>query len=272
MTLEVRTLRGRRISAIRTGAGPLVVLIPPGASPASAWRRVTEILSPDFECLAINPSGYAKTESFVADRPMTLADEAEAAMALIGEQTGDVHLVGHSYGGAVAINMAFAHANRFKTLTLIEPAAYPMLRQAGALYLAEAVERVNHTFIQRVRAGRNEEAFRDYFDYYNGGPGNWDALSDAARQSLLSRSRAVAAALAAVHAADGNLENLEGLTMPVLVVAGAETDRVHARLSVVIAERTTEAFPDLIPGAGHMCSLTHPAELASLLCNHLRDS
>src|SRR5206468_11485635 len=55
--------------------------------------------------------------------PVTLADEA----ALLGEQLeaaeGPIHLVGHSYGGAVAFKMATSEpwASRIRSLTLIEP-------------------------------------------------------------------------------------------------------------------------------------------------------
>ena len=59
---------------------------PSRASSATAWRKVTEILSPQFECLAVNPSGYAETESFRSDRPMSLDDEADSAIsANLGE-------------------------------------------------------------------------------------------------------------------------------------------------------------------------------------------
>ncbi len=269
MSLEIVRHHARQISAIRSGEGPLIVLLPPGASSASAWRNVSEILSPRFECLAINPSGYGDTEAFPSDQFMTLDDEAEAVLAFMVNREGAVHLVGHSYGGAVAIRLALEDASRFSSLTLIEPALYPLLAQAGEHSLAGEVEAINRSFIARVQSGDDVNACQDYFDFYNGRPGEWSKLPASARQRLLGVAKPVAAALAAVHAWECKLGVLGDLMIPTLVVSGAETDRVHARLTEIIAERVPGARHEIIPNAGHMCSLTHPVELAELIQSHV---
>ena len=269
MPLEISTHLGRQISAIRNGNGPLMVLLPPGASSAAAWRGVTEDLSPRFECLAVNLSGYAETEVFQSNRPMTLDDEAEAVLALIAAHKAGVHLVGHSYGGAIAIRLAQHHGHRFSSLTLIEPAAYPMLRQAGELELAEDVRQINRAFIARVHSGDDDAAFQAYFDFYNNGPRKWADLSNSAQQRLLSVAKPVAAALEAVHASDSKLDELAKIQIPTLVVTGAETDKVHARLAKTIAHTVPNSQLKTIPNAGHMCSLTHPTELAGLIQSNI---
>jgi pimeloyl-ACP methyl ester carboxylesterase len=269
MLLEVLAHRGRQISAIRSGDGPLVVLLPPGASSAAAWRAVAEILSSRFQCLAVNLSGYAKTEPFRSDRPMTLDDEAGAVLALMATHKVGIHLVGHSYGGAIAIRLAQHHAQCFSSLTLIEPAAYPMLRQAGELDLAEDVLQINRAFVARVHDGDNDAAFQTYFDFYNRGPRKWIDLSDSVKQRLLSVAHPVAAALRAVHASDSKLDYLTQLQIPTLLVAGAETDNVHAKLTKIIAQTIPNSRLEIIPNAGHMCSLTHPIELAKLIKSHI---
>lgn len=269
MPLEILPHQGRQISAIRDGNGPLIVLLPPGASSATAWHGVTETLSSEFECLAVNLSGYAETEVFRSNRSMTLDDEAEAVLALMATHKVGVHLVGHSYGGAIAIRLAQQYGDRFSTLTLIEPAAYPMLSQAGELELAEDVEQINREFIARVHAGEDDAAFQGYFDFYNHGPRKWIDLSGSVRQRLLSVARPVAAALGAVHASDSKLDDLARFQIPTLLVAGAETDNVHARLTRTIARTVPNSWLETIPNAGHMCSLTHPTELAELIQSHI---
>lgn len=268
--LITTTVDGRRVSALAAGDGPLVVLLPPGASPASAWRRIMAgLVEAGFACVAINPSGYGETESFAGDRPMRLADEAAAALALLGAPAGDVHLVGHSYGGAVALHMALADPDRFASLTLLEPAAYPMLRQAGEHGLHDEVEAVNQTFIARVGEGERARALRDYIDYYNLGDGAWDALAEEAKTALLGRAETIAAALTAVHASDDRLADIAHIAAPILVAAGAETDPVHAGLAAVIAKQANGAPPALIAEAGHMAAQTHPAAFAELLLAHI---
>ena len=146
-----------------------------------------------------------------------------------------------------------------------------MLRQAGELELAEDVLQINRAFIARVHDGDDHTAFEAYFDYYNNGPRKWVDLSDSAQQRLTSVAKPVAAALEAVHASDSTLDEMAQLQIPTLIVAGAETDDVHASLAITIARALPNARLKTIPNAGHMCSLTHPAELAGIIHSHIAD-
>jgi pimeloyl-ACP methyl ester carboxylesterase len=49
------------------------------------------------------------------EHAFTLADEAKRAIALIDGSEGKVHLVGHSYGGGVALHAALARPARSVT-------------------------------------------------------------------------------------------------------------------------------------------------------------
>lgn len=269
MELIVRDYNGRRVSAERQGTGRAVVLVPPGASSGSAWRKVIDRMGDGYVSLAVNPSGHGSTEMFAGARPMTIADEAEAALALMPEADGPAHLVGHSYGGAIAVEMVLSAPGRFTTLTLIEPALYPLLSSGGRPDLAEEVEAENARFIERAGAGERERAFEDYFDYYNGSPGFWQAMPGAAREKVLPLAPVVAAALGAVQASPRTLDDLGRIALPVLVAWGGDTDPVHAALSRIVADAIPEARTRVIEGAGHMCSLTHPDEVARAIRGHI---
>ena len=62
---------GRRIDYEEAGAGPRLLLLPPGASPAAAWRPVMERLADRFRLVAVNFSGYGGTERLGDDVPLT---------------------------------------------------------------------------------------------------------------------------------------------------------------------------------------------------------
>ena len=122
---------GRTIGYEDMGAGPTMLLLPPGASPAAAWRPVMERLADRVHQVAVNFAGYGETEALRADAPRNLEAEADAVAAVAAQVDGPIHLVGHSYGGAVAMRLAVAGALPLATLTLIEPACYHLLRPAG---------------------------------------------------------------------------------------------------------------------------------------------
>ena len=66
------------------------------------------------------------------------AAAAAAVSAIIAHESSSeaVHLIGHSYGGAIALQMMLDRPQRFASLTLIEAAPYPLLAEAGETDLA----------------------------------------------------------------------------------------------------------------------------------------
>jgi len=258
---------GRRIGYEEAGAGPTLLLLPPGASPAAAWRAVMERLADRVHLVAVNFSGYGETERLGDDTPLTLEAEAHAVAAVAGLFDGPFHLVGHSYGGAVALRLAVAGALPLASLTLIEPACYRLLREAGETALAGEVEAVNFGFIDTVAAGEPEAAFRTYIDYYTTGPGAWDAMPEKARIRFLGIADVVARALGSAHGEEISLDDARALGVPCAVLYGAETTQSHARVSELLAAAIPDARREVVPGAAHMLTLTHPDAVAEILAD-----
>jgi len=246
---------------------PTMLLLPPGASPAAAWRPVMERLADRFHLVAVNFAGYGETERLPKDMPHTLEAEADAVAAVAARFDGPIHLVGHSYGGAVAMRLAVAGALPLATLTLIEPACYHLLRPAGETALADEVEAVNFGFIDTVEAGDPETAFRAYIDYYTTGPGAWDAMPEKARARFLAIADVVARALGSAHGETLTLDDAAALALPSAVVYGAETTQSHIRVSELVAYAIPNAKLVVVPNAAHMLTLTHPDEVALLLAD-----
>ena len=142
------------------GSVPLLLFQPPGASGASIWRPVEAMPQYCFRTAAVNPSGYSDTEAFAGPEPMTLRDEAALFAAAICAELPNsrgrtAHIVGHSYGGTIALVLALAWPDLVRRLTLLDPAPYALLREAGETELAEEIEAQNRRFIATVRAGRD---------------------------------------------------------------------------------------------------------------------
>lgn len=260
---------GRTINYVEAGSGPALVLLPPGASRATAWRGVMERLSGKFHCIAIDVTGFGGTDGWNHDRALSLDDETGAIAAVIENvpeaSGGPVHLAGHSYGGAIALRLAVTRKVPLASLTLIEPAPYPILAEAGEDELFEEAASINLGFIEAVKEGKSAAAFERYIDYYTDGPDAWSAFNDNARARLLQSAPNVARALAAVHADEMSRADLAALTLPAQLIHGALTSRPHARLCEIIAETIPGAGLCVVEDAGHMLTLTHPGAVAPLI-------
>jgi pimeloyl-ACP methyl ester carboxylesterase len=101
------TRRGRVMALHCSGAG------------ASQWNYLAEALGGGYEVLAPEHFGNESIGPWTGEHPFSLADEAARTIALIDECEGKVHLVGHSYGGGVALNVALARPTRIASLALI---------------------------------------------------------------------------------------------------------------------------------------------------------
>ena len=263
------THRGRSVGFIEHGEGSWAVLLPPGAASGRAWKTVSERLADSVRSVCVHPSGHESTDSYRGKSLLRLDDEAEAVIEVMRHlRLSRSHLVGHSYGGAIALKLALRWPDWFKSLSLIEPAAYPVLNEAGENSLAMEVEQVNRLFIERVHRGEARPALESYVNYYNGSIDAWRNLSDRLQRKLLDIADTIAAALGAVHASSIRLTQCASVSLPTLLIHGTQTDPVHARVTALLAETIRTSRLEQIRGAGHMASLTHPGEVATLLRSH----
>ena len=266
---------GRRVSyeagGPADGSLPLMALLPPGASGASIWRPVAARLHDRFRTASVNPSGYGETAAFAGPAPMAIRDEAAAAAAVIRAELPNgaatrAHVVGHSYGGTIALVLALEWPELIARLTLLEPAPYPLLRAAGEIAFAEEIGARNRDFIDTVRGGGIDDAAMEaYLDYFNDRPGYWRGLDEQTRSRMLALPERLAVNLDAVERLELRPDDLAAIAAPVTVIRGGATDPLHARLSALVAGAIPGAALTDLPGAGHMMTLTHGPAIADML-------
>src|SRR5258707_4951802 len=97
------------------------------------WTKLAAALGPNTALIAPDLAGYGSNPGSF-DLPMSLAQEVNSLSAALAEAKGPIHLVGHSYGGAIAFKIATASAfsSRIRSLTLIEPVLPTLLRDSEA--------------------------------------------------------------------------------------------------------------------------------------------
>jgi pimeloyl-ACP methyl ester carboxylesterase len=121
--------------------GPVVMLVHSSVSGARQWRRLMEDLRDRFRVRAVNLFGYGKTPPWPAEVTQSLDDQARLVEAALPANAGEIYLVGHSFGGSVAMKAAARLAGRVARLVLLETNPFYLLAQSGRIdAFAEAME------------------------------------------------------------------------------------------------------------------------------------
>ncbi|MGZ9031153.1 MAG: alpha/beta fold hydrolase, partial [Burkholderiaceae bacterium] len=175
----------------RTGR-PAVVLLHSSASASRQWRALTEQLAARFDVRAVDFHGHGVRPAWSGAKPLTLADEV-ALVEPILNAAGPVHLVGHSYGGAVALKAAALHPSAVASVTVFEPVLFRWLFDAApdssaarqVIALAETMRK----YLVRGDASRAAAPFLNYW----AGVGTWEAMSIERRDAAAARMRSVLA-------------------------------------------------------------------------------
>jgi pimeloyl-ACP methyl ester carboxylesterase len=118
-----------RLYTVERGEGPPVLLIHGFGTNTFTWRHIAPDLARDHNVIAVDLKGFGQSDKPFDDR-YSAADQAELLAELILDRDlRDLTLVGHSYGGGVALLLALEADTRLKgrlsKLVLLDTIAYP---------------------------------------------------------------------------------------------------------------------------------------------------
>lgn len=250
--------------------GEPVVLLHSTGSSGRQWRSLIEALGPGFHALAPDLHGHGGTAPWPGERPLRLADEGGLVKAALAGDRRPVHLVGHSYGGAVALHLALADPARVRSLTLIEPVAFHLLRRGGPVErrLCREVLRLARDIAQARRAGEPEAGMARFIDYWNGA-GSFARLPEGRRAGLCATIGTVVANFAALMHERPRLDAYVRIAAPTLIVEGERSPPPTRRIAALLEAALPQAERMVVAGAGHMLPLTHPETVNPLIVGHL---
>ena len=183
-----------------------------------------------------------------------------------------VHLVGHSWGGALAVKIAAALPEWTRSLTLIEPAIFHLLRDAECAAdrtLFAEIGALAGVLSASAADGQAEAGMARFIDYWNG-EGAWANTSPRLRTALRAQLGSVINNFVAGFNESWALNEAKAVTCPTLMVMGMESVPLAQRVTEMLAETISSSRLVMIPGAGHMAPLTDPHIVDPLIGGHLR--
>jgi pimeloyl-ACP methyl ester carboxylesterase len=229
------TMTAPRLEVIERGSGPAVVLVHGSVAGAElTWRAQWELAGRRRLVLANRPGFGSSPDTGRGDF------EAEAPLfaALLG---AGAHLVGHSYGGVIALYAAALRPDAVRSLTVSEPGC--LAAAAGVPAVDRQIE--NGRLLYANAAGRGPRefllAFRGGAGVTRGTPPELEgALLDGARRLMQERPP---------WEAEPDWPVLREAPFPKLVVSGGHSE-VFEAVCDAVAERLG-ARRAVLPGRGH---------------------
>src|SRR6516162_10298263 len=255
---------------LEAGSGLVVMLIHSSVSGARMWRRLMDDLKDDFHVRAVNLYGYGSTPHWRSDTPQSLDDQARLVETALPTNADTVCLVGHSFGGSVALKLAARLSGRTSKLVLLETNPFYLLQQSGRVVaFAEAMDLRNcvKKFGALGEWARAAEQFADYW----GGTGSWQNMSADRRNTFVESLKPNYFEWDAVMDETTPVEQWARLLpRSTLLVSDPNTVLPIREITAILRRGCPTWTYKEIAGGGHMAPLTRPDLVNPLVRSFLR--
>lgn len=264
--MPIQELGEARLYYEKLGAhGEPAVLIHGSLVDHHTWDSVAGLFGQSLEVLVYDRRGHGESVGPPRSRPVR-DDAADLAALLESLDLFPVHVVAHSYAGAVALRFAIDRPEMVRSLSLHEPpfvgllALDPATAPEAERLLAEV-----RSIQARVRSGDTEGAVRAIVDSFSGHEGAWDRLSPRTRAIFRSLAGRWSEELDDPESIRPDLDGLQELLPPVLLTSGELSPPPVRRINSVLAGRLRNVLVRDLAGSGHVPQITDPAQYAGVV-------
>ena len=251
---------GVPIAVFRSGDGPPLVLVHGATADHTTWRTSGPLLAARHTVHAIDRRGRGASGDGDPDKPYAIDREfddlAAVVDAIAADSSSPVEVVGHSYGGRIALGAALRTGNVWR---LVSYEGAPPAPDGLGYQDADAgtVRRVE----ELVAAGDRDEALATFMRDIVGMP-EADLAAFRADPIWPRRAAAIDTTIRELHAETspaGSLASLGAVRQPVLQVLGGASTEPFAAATRALDARLRNGRVVTIPGARHAAHHTHAA-------------
>lgn len=258
-----------RLSYTERGSGAPVVAIHSSGMSSRQWRKLEGELSTTHRVILPDLLGYGESTPYPDEERFHFSLDQLALERLLDAIGEPVHLVGHSYGGFLALLVALHRPRNVRSLAVYEPVSFGVLRSKHDTEALATLMPEDAPFPETPEA--TEAWLEGFIDYWNG-PGGWRGLQEAARQSFRNTARKMIGEVRTLGADRTAHQAYATLEVPVLLLGSGRSTLAAGRVLETLAATIPDARYARIEGAGHMGPLTHGAAVNAQIAAHIRSA
>ncbi|NUR06396.1 MAG: alpha/beta fold hydrolase [Nocardioidaceae bacterium] len=269
--VQYLTVHGHRRAFVKVGRGPALLLLHGLGCDHTTWLPVVAALSRRYTVIAPDLLGHGRSDKPRADYSVGgYANGMRDLLTVLG--IDKVTVVGHSFGGGVAMQFAYQFPERTERMVLVAPGGLgpevspairaitlPGFHQAMGVVTLPGVRQLTTTGMRMLARSGLSQA-RDL-----------DEVAEVVDSFRDPRARAaIRHVVSAVVDWRGQIVTMTDrayLTqaMPMCVVWGTEDAVIPAKHARVAAELAPGAVVEVIPNAGHFPHKDHPQRFVKIL-------
>ena len=258
---------GMTFAYVEAGSGPPVVLIHGSVSDYREWSKQMKPLARRYRVIA-----YSRRYHWPNARPGTGADSShevqveDLAAIIKALKLGPVHLVGHSFGGAVTLHLALRYPELVRSLVLAEPGVGSLLGNTPEDEAGKKTPSFRDRMKEVFAQGDPEQILRTYAAV--NAPGVFEKVKPDVRQMLLENVPAFKLDFTS-RRLPFTCEMGGHITAPALVLSGDRSDPFLQQ----VAEKTAACLKDArfvsISKATHWIPHDQPQKFSEALLGFL---
>ena len=267
-------VNGVELHYIEKGNGEAVILLHGGIGDYRSWNSQVQVFAPDYQIISYSRRyHYPNQNPLTATNHSALVEARDLAAFLKKLKLKRVHLVGQSYGALTALVFAIKHPEMVHTLVLGEPPAHQLIRNSsdGEAVYQDFMTSTWKPAAEAFRKGEDKQAL-DILALGIAGKG-FNELPPAAQASQLQNALSMKSlTLSSNPFPIVTSDELKRLQMPVLILTGENTTRIHRRVTQELARLLPDAKEVTIPKSGHPIPSDNPQAFNETVREFLRAS
>lgn len=268
--MPISTINGVQLYWELSGGGEPVIVVHGSWGDHLNWAQVVPGLTSSFHVATYDRRGHSRSERLPGQGSIH-EDVADLAALIEHVFGGPAHVIGNSFGAAIALNLAVERPEMIRSLVAHEPPLFSLLEGEPQVQPAlAAVRERTAAIVSLLQAGDFEGGARRFVDTIAFGPGAWDQLPHGTRDTFIFNAPTWLDELQEPGWNVLDLKRLSAFSAPALLSYGGESPPFFPAVVERLAQALPHADRHLFSQAGHVPHLSHSQEYVHVVSDFIR--